>query len=287
MSNPSAPQTDAGNSSAHPALESADFDELDTLLDDLRSRHDETPQWDFCEGFMAALICSRRPIPEAEYLALLLDTPDEAEPDVAPAAEPAADAAPFESINQRARFMRLWRRRWDEVEAALDDEVQTLDDERCYGPEILDMRGAVAEMGDDERAEFERDMGSDKLPAFAQVWALGFMYVVENWPEEWTAPRDKEAAASLDSALSAIVALTEDDSSKPEISPLSEDGPPSVSLARINAFGDAIWAVYELRDLWQSIGPRVETVRRDKAPGRNDACPCGSGKKYKKCCGAG
>jgi hypothetical protein len=28
------------------------------------------------------------------------------------------------------------------------------------------------------------------------------------------------------------------------------------------------------------------TVRKEKKIGRNDACPCGSGKKYKKCCGA-
>lgn len=31
---------------------------------------------------------------------------------------------------------------------------------------------------------------------------------------------------------------------------------------------------------------RSKTVIKDKAPGRNDPCPCGSGKKYKKCCGA-
>jgi uncharacterized protein len=31
----------------------------------------------------------------------------------------------------------------------------------------------------------------------------------------------------------------------------------------------------------------VETVRHDAPkPGRNDDCPCGSGKKFKKCCGA-
>jgi preprotein translocase subunit SecA len=30
---------------------------------------------------------------------------------------------------------------------------------------------------------------------------------------------------------------------------------------------------------------RKEPVRKDKKPGRNDPCPCGSGKKYKKCCG--
>lgn len=28
-----------------------------------------------------------------------------------------------------------------------------------------------------------------------------------------------------------------------------------------------------------------KTVVKEKEPGRNDACPCGSGKKYKKCCG--
>jgi hypothetical protein len=31
---------------------------------------------------------------------------------------------------------------------------------------------------------------------------------------------------------------------------------------------------------------KSKTLIKDKAPGRNDPCPCGSGKKYKKCCGA-
>ncbi|MDR0570714.1 MAG: SEC-C domain-containing protein [Clostridiales Family XIII bacterium] len=30
-----------------------------------------------------------------------------------------------------------------------------------------------------------------------------------------------------------------------------------------------------------------KTLVKEKLPGRNDPCPCGSGKKYKKCCGAG
>ncbi len=33
------------------------------------------------------------------------------------------------------------------------------------------------------------------------------------------------------------------------------------------------------------LPPPVEPVHVDKVPGRNDPCPCGSGKKYKKCCG--
>lgn len=33
--------------------------------------------------------------------------------------------------------------------------------------------------------------------------------------------------------------------------------------------------------------PKVETYRRETPKvGRNEPCPCGSGKKYKKCCGA-
>lgn len=32
-------------------------------------------------------------------------------------------------------------------------------------------------------------------------------------------------------------------------------------------------------------GGKVETVVKGDEPGRNDLCPCGSGKKYKKCCG--
>jgi uncharacterized protein len=54
----------------------------------------------------------------------------------------------------------------------------------------------------------------------------------------------------------------------------------------VNAFADAMWAVYDLYELWRGVGPRVETVRKVATPGRNDVCSCGSGKKFKKCCGA-
>jgi uncharacterized protein len=257
-------------------METEDFDELDAILDDLRSRYDETPQWEFCEGFMAAVICSRRPIPADEYLPVLLGLPVEGE-------ELDAETGSFASEAQRERFLELWNRRWGEVETALDAEVDSLEDEDCYHPEVMDIRGAVAEMAPEERAAFK----DEALPAFAQVWALGFMFAVESWPDEWLAPRDKDAVKWLDGALQAIVAMTEDDTGTPEVSPLSEEGVPSTSIARLNAFGEAIWAVYDLRELWKTLGPQVETIRRDVTPGRNDPCSCGSGKKYMKCCGAG
>jgi uncharacterized protein YecA (UPF0149 family) len=32
--------------------------------------------------------------------------------------------------------------------------------------------------------------------------------------------------------------------------------------------------------------PKTEPIKADKVADRNAPCPCGSGKKYKKCCGA-
>ena len=252
------------------------FDELDAILDDLRTRYDETPQWEFCEGFMAAVLCSRRPIAADEYLSVLLATPTDGE-------APDEEGGSFASPAQRERFLELWQQRWAEVATALDAEVDSLEDDHCYHPEVMDIRGAIADMPPEEQTAFN----DEDLPAFAQVWALGFMFAVESWPDEWLAPRDKDAAQWLDGALQAVVAMTEDDQGKPEVSPLSEDGAPSTSIARLNAFGDAIWAVYDLRELWKTMGPKVETIRKEATPGRNDPCPCGSGKKYKKCHGAG
>ena len=35
----------------------------------------------------------------------------------------------------------------------------------------------------------------------------------------------------------------------------------------------------------EPLPPPVEPITADAKPKRNDPCPCGSGKKYKQCCG--
>jgi uncharacterized protein len=190
--------------------------------------------------------------------------------------------------------MTLWTRRWNEIAEAINTRVESLEDERAYYPEVMDVRGALAAMTEAERAEAQAaissdvdgDIDDDSTPAFGQVWAIGFMFAVESWPDEWAAPRDKAAVKWLDEGLQAIVAMTEDDTDPPTIAVFGDDTPPSVSEKRFNAFADAIWAVYDLREMWRNIGPRVATVHKVATPGRNDVCHCGSGKKFKKCHGA-
>ena len=41
----------------------------------------------------------------------------------------------------------------------------------------------------------------------------------------------------------------------------------------------------DISDVERLLHPR-EPAKAATAPGRNDPCPCGSGRKYKKCCGA-
>lgn len=256
-------------------LTADEFDALDTILDQLREQDDEVPQWEFCEGAIAALLCTRRPIMPSEFLPVLIGV-------VVGEGADDEDGLRFADRAQAERFTTLWTRRWNEVASALSTEVEALDDERCYHPELLDVRGAVATMPESARA----DIADQDLPSYGQIWALGFMFVVENWSEEWAAPRDKEAAQWLSDALNTIITLTEDDTAEPTVSLHIEDGPPSVSEARLNQVAEAIWAVYDMRRIWQSLGARSEPVRRTEAPGRNEPCLCGSGKKFKKCCGA-
>ena len=248
-------------------LQPQDFDALDDILDDLRTRYDETPQWEFCEGFLAAMVCCRTPLAQDDWLNVLLGMDE---------------GGSFANEAQRDRFLALWSQRFGEVKAALDADIEALDDDRAYAPEVMDIRGAIASLPPEERTDIE----GDEIPSFAQVWALGFMFAVENWPDEWVAPKDKDAAKLHDHCLEAVVALTEDDTDEPTVVVFDDDSPPSVSEPRMQALADAIWAVYGLRELWRNVGPRVATIRAEVTPGRNDPCFCGSGKKYKKCHGA-
>lgn len=47
---------------------------------------------------------------------------------------------------------------------------------------------------------------------------------------------------------------------------------------------DGVLTVEKMTEIVKDF-KRSKTVVKEKEPGRNDPCPCGSGKKYKKCCG--
>ncbi len=114
-------------------LGSDDFDALDAVLDQLREQDEDIPDWEFCEGFLAALVCCRREIPPEAYWPVILGE----------------TFKPMEHME----FVWRWKRRWQEIATGLDAEVDTLEDERAYQPEILDVRGAVLALPEAERGD--------------------------------------------------------------------------------------------------------------------------------------
>ena len=262
MTDPATPQDDDLDDAT-----SATLDALEDALDALRERHpDTTPQWEFCEGLMTALLCMRRAVPQDEWLPALFGP---------------GGAEVFGSEAERTHFSMHWLARESQLRAALQAPVDALDDERALAPAVMDWRGLLAALPEDERAAAAPD---GPPPALGQVLAAGFMAAVDHWADDWAPPRDKEIAESMADAVDCIAELLEGDRAAPAMNLYDEVGPPSVSEARFDAFGEAIWAVYDLHDIARSLGPRIAPARSEKV-GRNDPCPCGSGKKYKQCCG--
>ncbi len=60
-----------------------------------------------------------------------------------------------------------------------------------------------------------------------------------------------------------------------------------VAVAKITGEGKAKERMNDAKAAGGDATLRKEPVRKTEKVGRNDPCPCGSGKKYKKCCGAG
>lgn len=117
-----------------------------------------------------------------------------------------------------------------------------------------------------------------KAVAIIDEWCTGFMRGVMLDAEAW----DPLFQSQEDAALLTPMILYGTESGQQQ---LAEN--PALQ-ARHQNIADAIGVcVIGIRDHWLPFRKTASTFRRasDKV-GRNDLCPCGSGKKFKKCCGS-
>jgi uncharacterized protein len=127
------------------------------------------------------------------------------------------------------------------------------------------------------------DEADDDAPSIGDEWAAGFDQGLECWPEDWAEGLTEEQAAAIQERLETILAPWE-----------AEDAGLADDETRVGWLRDAAGQVRAVAAEWIALGrPGAAPVEvPDTAaaaaggPGRNDLCPCGSGKKYKKCCGA-
>ena len=112
-------------------------------------------------------------------------------------------------------------------------------------------------------------------------WAAGFQHACVSFPDLLEMPDDAVSAA-LARLFRHLPAETDEE--REVVATLDREQPLTTLDA---AMEELVVTVADLHDLTREARYKVDTVRRD-APkvGRNDPCPCGSGKKFKACHGA-
>jgi uncharacterized protein len=112
----------------------------------------------------------------------------------------------------------------------------------------------------------------------AEAWCWGFWEGMELHPGSWDAIWDDPETGPL---MRPIYLLGADEIDESELAEVQDPFKAHQLALDIEAGIPAIHRFWLPR---RKTG--VETVKRDEPKvGRNDDCPCGSGKKYKKCCG--
>lgn len=105
-------------------------------------------------------------------------------------------------------------------------------------------------------------------------WAEGFLGGVRLRREAWRPLQDGEARM-LNGLLSALL---QDEGIDAKITEMGIEPKELFDMARAT-LPDLIWALYAIRK-----EPPFDLQHAERKIGRNDPCPCGPGKKYKKCC---
>jgi uncharacterized protein len=118
-------------------------------------------------------------------------------------------------------------------------------------------------------------------------WANGFLRGMEFRREDWTVLFDDEDHAG---SLVAIFALAHEHNPDPEIRSYDKPISPELREKLIVSAAAGVMQIYQYFEKRRRIlnaGLTSDATFRRLAPkiGRNDPCPCGSGKKYKHCCG--
>ncbi len=105
-------------------------------------------------------------------------------------------------------------------------------------------------------------------------WADGFLAGMRLRRDAW----EQLCKGDAQTFLATLAVLLQGDKIHAELLEVDMD-PKEVFEAAVDTVPDWIQAFYRMRE--EELGVHR---RFDEKVGRNDPCPCGSGKKYKKCC---
>ncbi len=232
-------------------LSDSQLDRIEALLDD--PALPEAMRLDEIQGYLCAALSGPKPMPEEDWLFDLLGSDE---------------ALDSEAGRELAELLRIFA-------ASLEAELASGE------PPVL-LLYPKEDMEDDE------DAPSDYVP-WCQAYLAGVDTAEEDWFEALGEDDDEEDGDEityLDERLFPLMLLTGE--AEAAAREHGEEWAEGEELEEIVADceEELPQAVADIYRFWL-VKRSTQTIRRDSPKiGRNDPCPCGSGKKYKQCCGA-
>ena len=160
-------------------------------------------------------------------------------------------------------------------EESLFDAKERTEIERLVMAMAADMRMKLDEKILPDLWFYEDEAGN---PDF-YTWCNAYLYALDIVPTDWFEAVDQEEFEDLFYPIMALGGIYDDEENGEVILHLNEKELTQLESDLPHVLLDIYW-------YWQAIINKPQTIRREgEKVGRNDPCPCGSGKKYKACCG--
>ena len=250
-------------------LSDAEIAELDELLAALPEPL-EPMDVAMLDGYLCGVIVQPVAVDTEQWLAPVFDF----EGRTLPAGTPGSERIASLVLRRHAALRRaLHEDGWFDPLIAADDE-DAAGSEPADAPEL--QSDADASTGEADALAALHPVSRTLVP-----WVAGFNVACVTFPALLESQDDAVLAA-----LARIFRhLPADSDEEREVAALLDREAPLTSLD--DAIDELVASVADLAELTLDDRYRVETIRRD-APkvGRNDPCPCGSGRKFKRCHGA-
>lgn len=160
-------------------------------------------------------------------------------------------------------------------EESLFDAKERTEIERLVMAMAADMRMKLNEKILPDLWFYEDEAGN---PDF-YTWCNAYLYALDIVPTDWFEAVEQEEFEDLFYPIMALGGIYDDEENGEVILHLNEKELTQLESDLPHVLLDIYW-------YWQAIINKPQTLRREgEKVGRNDPCPCGSGKKYKTCCG--
>lgn len=128
---------------------------------------------------------------------------------------------------------------------------------------------------------WQEELGiTEPMSQFAEGFLAVWPYIEPNWADQ---PMSDGTMRMLSALLTTCMLLVDESTTLAQMEEAGVTGmpQPAVLYAQLPLMlSEVVMAADELQQ-----GAAAQAVNPYKETGRNDACPCGSGKKFKQCCG--